>query len=286
GGFDALWSPEDPEGRHYYVHGKDNIPFHTLILPALLLAHGGGWHLPDRIVSSEYLTLEGRKISTSKGWAIWAEDLASQFDPDSIRYFLIANGPEKRDTDFSFREFVNSHNGELLGAYGNFIHRTLVFVRKYLGGRVPDCGPDEAQLAEADGLFETVGRLLEQTCLKEALDAVFALVRSCNRYFDRCRPWETRTSDPADCERVLHTCVQLAANLAVLLGPFLPFSSAKLRAWLNVAEAWEPARCPAGLAIPEPAILFARIERDQAAAARSRLLPTEETAGTTGVGRD
>ena len=272
-GFEALWTQEDPDVRHYYVHGKDNIPVHTIILPALLLAHGGGWHLPDRIVSSEYLTLEGRKISTSQGWAIWAEDLAARFDPDSIRYFLITNGPEKRDTDFSFREFVNSHNGELLGAYGNFIHRTLVFVRKYLGGRVPECAPDEAPLSEAECLYAHVGKLLEQARFKEALDAVFALVRSCNRYFDHCRPWETRTSDPAACARTLGTCVQLAANLAVLLGPFLPFSSAKVRLWLNVSETWAFQRCPGGLAVPEPSILFARIERDQAAAARALLLP-------------
>jgi len=202
-----------------------------------------------------------------------AEDLALRFDPDAIRYFLITNGPEKRDTDFSFREFVNSHNGELLGAYGNFIHRTLVFVRKYLDGRVPDCCPDEAPLAEADGLYARVGGLLEQARLKEALDAVFALVRGCNRYFDGRRPWEPRTTDPEACKRTLKTCVQLAANLALLLGPFLPFSSAKLRLWLGLEAAWGPVRCPDGLAIPEPQVLFARIDRDQADAARASLLP-------------
>jgi len=105
------------DSRHYYVHGKDNIPFHTIILPSLLLAHGGKWRLPDDIISSEYLTLEGSRISTSHNWAIWVKDIVDNYNPDSIRYFLLANGPEKRDADFTWREFVNSHNSELLGAW-------------------------------------------------------------------------------------------------------------------------------------------------------------------------
>ena len=106
----------DKEALHYYVHGKDNIPFHTIILPSLLLAGGEAWHLPDEIVSSEYLTLEGKKISTSKNYAVWIKDIIDNYQPDSLRYYLLANGPEKKDADFSWREFVNSHNGELLGA--------------------------------------------------------------------------------------------------------------------------------------------------------------------------
>ena len=128
-GFDekALWREH---AKHYYVHGKDNIPFHTIILPALLIANGEGWHLPDQIVSSEYMTLEGRKLSTSQNYAIWVKDLIERYDPDSIRYYFLANGPEKKDADFSWREYVNSHNGELLGAYGNFVNRTLTFIHK------------------------------------------------------------------------------------------------------------------------------------------------------------
>ncbi|MDD3024642.1 MAG: methionine--tRNA ligase, partial [Syntrophomonadaceae bacterium] len=121
---------------HYYVHGKDNIPFHTIILPALLQAHGG-LHLPDRIISSEYCTLEGRKISTSENWAVWIPDLLKRYHPDSIRYFFIMNGPEKRDSNFSWQEFILRHNSELLGAFGNFVHRSLVFLQKYYSNRVP-----------------------------------------------------------------------------------------------------------------------------------------------------
>ena len=125
--------------KQYYVHGKDNIPFHTIILPSLLLGRTDvKLKLPDEIISSEYLTLEGRKISTSGNWAIWVKDILERYNPDSIRYFLIGNGPEKRDTDFTWREFINSHNGELLGAYGNFVNRSLVFIQKSFEGKVPE----------------------------------------------------------------------------------------------------------------------------------------------------
>jgi methionyl-tRNA synthetase len=130
--FTEFWN----SSRQYYVHGKDNIPFHTIILPALLSGRTDiDLKLPDEIISSEYLTLEGFKISTSRNWAIWAKDIIRSYDPDSIRYFLISNGPEKRDTDFTWREFINSHNGELLGAYGNFVNRSLVLYRKPLKAR-------------------------------------------------------------------------------------------------------------------------------------------------------
>ena len=132
--FNEFWN----SSRQYYVHGKDNIPFHTIILPSLLLGRADvKLKLPDEIISSEYLTLEGRKISTSGNWAIWAKDILERYSADSLRYFFISNGPEKRDTDFTWKEFVNSHNGELLGAYGNFVNRSLVFIRKSFEGRVP-----------------------------------------------------------------------------------------------------------------------------------------------------
>ena len=132
--FKELWGNN---AKHYYVHGKDNIPFHTIILPSLLFAHGGDWHLPDEIVSGEHLTLEGRKISTSNNWAIWVKDIVDKYVPDSLMYFFISSGPEKRDSDFTWREYLNCHNCELLGAYGNFVNRNLAFVEKYFNCVVP-----------------------------------------------------------------------------------------------------------------------------------------------------
>jgi methionyl-tRNA synthetase len=256
--YDDLWGEDS---RHYYVHGKDNIPFHTIILPSLLLANGGKWKLPDDIISSEYLTLEGRKISTSQNWAIWVKDIADRYDPDSIRYFMITNGPERRDADFSWREFVNSHNGELLGAYGNFVNRTLAFTHKYFDARVPDGTLDGEISDKLVGLYPAVGKLIEDGSLKEALNTIFDLVRFGNKYFDTERPWETRSAYFAACADAIYTCVQMIANLAVLLEPFLPFSSARVRGWLSVDDTWSPKSVSPGFMIPTPEILFERLDK-------------------------
>ena len=260
--FDALWRGED--ALHYYVHGKDNIPFHTIILPALLLAHGGGWRLPDVLVSGEHLTLEGRKISTSQNWAIWGKDIVDRYDPDSLRYYFIANGPEKRDGDFSWKEYVNSHNGELLGAYGNFVNRSLVFIQKYGGGIVPDGALDEEEAQRMAAVFVTVGEKLHRGACKEALEEIFGLVREANRYFDEAAPWKTRTSDERLCGQTLFNCVQKIAGFAVLLRPFLPFSSEKIQRWLGLCDDWTPQYVPAGYVLPEIEILFARLDKDVA----------------------
>ena len=240
GEFERLWgldgaAEENADIRHYYVYGKDNIPFHTIILPSLLIANGGGWHLPDEIISSEYLTLEGRKISTSRNYAIWVKDIIDKYDDDSLRYYLLANGPEKKDADFSWREFVNSHNGELLGAYGNFVNRTLVFIRKYLGGTVPCGTPDTALEEELEKLFADTGARIEKGRFKDAVDGIFELVRKANKYFDSTQPWITRNTDAGKCADTLYNCVQLIAGLAVLLYPFLPFSSEKICGWLQLS---------------------------------------------------
>lgn len=259
--FNELWFGEDT--RHYYVHGKDNIPFHSIILPGLLLANGRGWHLPDEIVSCEYLTLEGRKISTSKNYAVWVKDMLDSFDPDSIRYFLITNGPEKRDTDFTWREYVNSHNGELLGAYGNFANRNLAFVAKYFNGFVPGGTVEKEISGTIEELFSATGRKLEAGCFKEALDGIFEFVRWSNKYFDAYKPWETRNTDLPACENTLFNCIQIISNLAVLLKPFLPFSSEKLQYWLGLEDRWAPQFVDAGYRLPETGILFQRIDRSR-----------------------
>ena len=189
-----------------------------------MIANGEGWRLPDEIISSEYLTLEGKKISTSRNYAVWVKDIMDRYDGDSLRYYLLTNGPEKKDADFSWREFVNSHNGELLGAYGNFINRSLVFIQKYLGGTVPEGIPNQELKAETDRLYVSVGEQIERGRFKDALDDIFEFVRKANKYFDSRQPWITRDTDQKDCADTLFNCVQLIAGLAVLLYPFLPFS--------------------------------------------------------------
>jgi methionyl-tRNA synthetase len=305
------------KSRQYYAHGKDNIPFHTIILPSLLLGRTDcSLKLPNVIISSEYLTLEGRKISTSNNWAVWIKDLLERYDPDSIRYFLIANGPEQRDTDFTWTEFINSHNGELLGAYGNFVNRSLKFIQKFFDGYVPGffdstvpgffngsvygCLPENPaeeisaggtactdpananrgmsnfidnqkrvsadrsaeMMKEVYALYPSVGALIEQGCFKAALETIFACIRKVNKYFDEQQPWITVKSDIQKCRETMNTCVQITANLAVLLEPFLPFSSGKIKSMLSTdGSGWEPVSIPAGLKLGRVDILFERIDK-------------------------
>lgn len=268
--FKEFWN----SSRQYYVHGKDNIPFHTIILPSLLLGRTDtALKLPDEIISSEYLTLEGRKISTSANWAIWAKDILERYNPDSIRYFLVGNGPEKRDTDFTWREFINSHNGELLGAYGNFVNRSLVFIQKSFEAKVPKANCDPAIHKFLNSLYAVIGGLIEQGSIKEALDTVFAFIRNANKYFDEEQPWISVKIDIEKCKQTLNTCVQIIANLSLLLEPFLPFSSDKVRNTLKITDlSWQYVEIPTGLKLGPVEILFQRIDKKVIAEEEERLV--------------
>jgi methionyl-tRNA synthetase len=257
--FEDFWKNDD--SLHYYIHGKDNIPFHTIILPSLLLANDKNYHLPDRIISSEYLTLEHRKISTSNNYAIWIKDLLDKYHADSIRYFLISNGPEKRDSDFSFREFINSHNGELLGGFGNFINRSLVFISKYNDNNVPNGTIDKNIEDELINLYTIVGKNIEKGNLKLGLKEIFAFIKKSNKYFDTEKPWETRTNNITKCHNTLYNCIQIIANLAVLLRPYIPFSSEKVIDWLGIDNQWKFVLVESQTKIKDSSILFDRIDK-------------------------
>jgi methionyl-tRNA synthetase len=247
----------------YFVHGKDNIPFHTLILPAILSAIGD-LHLPDRIISSEYLTLEGKKISTSNNWAVWVPYILKYYNPDSVRYFLSINGPEKRDGDFSWREFINRHNGELLGAFGNFVNRTLAFIQKSFGGRLPLCEIDSDIKVLISNLYITVGEKIQEDQFKNALEEIFEFVRYANKYFDEKQPWIQLKENRGECERTLYTCVQIIANLSNLLTPFIPFSCDKIRGFLNIENAsWEYIESDTTVPIKQLEVLFERIDKSK-----------------------
>ncbi|OME00486.1 methionine--tRNA ligase [Paenibacillus odorifer] len=260
GNWEDFWLEEKGAITAYYVHGKDNIPFHTLIWPAVLLG-AGGLHLPDRIISSEYLTLEGQKFSTSRNWAVWVPDILERYQPDSIRYFLIANGPEKRDTDFSWREFIYSHNGELLGAFGNFVNRSLAFIDKFYEGKVPNGQLDKGWKDNIDLLYLESGRLIEAGNLKDALEFIFSYVRKANQYFDLQKPWIQIKEDQVSCDSAIYTCVQIIANLANLLHPFLPFSCDKIRGFLSLElPNWQPCSVPPYQQVTDLQLLFERID--------------------------
>ncbi|BCN30675.1 methionine--tRNA ligase [Anaeromicropila herbilytica] len=271
---EKLWGKD---AIHYYVHAKDNIPFHTIILPSLLLAHGEinnsdvNYHLPDKIISNEYLTLEGDKISTSRNYAIWVKDIIDKYQADSIRYFLITNGPEKRDTDFTYREFIQSHNSELLGAYGNLINRTIVFIQKYFNSKVPSGVLDTEIEQKLKDLYIDTGIQIENGDLKEALDHLFHMIRLTNKYFDYHKPWETRNSDIDHCKNTLYNCVQVIANLSVLLSPFLPFSSDEVIEWFSLDKKWTFQTVEEDYVIPKTHILFERIDSKKIAEETERL---------------
>lgn len=247
--------------RHYYVHGKDNIPFHTIILPALLLAHGEGLRLPDEIISSEHLTLEGRKISKSENWSILAKDLANEYNPDAIRYFFIVNGPEKRDTDFSIREFIEQNNSELVGAWGNLVNRTLAFAIKYLNNSFESITPNDEIKEKVDYYYDNIGKKIENGNFKDALESIFDLVRYGNKYYDSCEPWKTRSNDIEKCKDTIYNCTYLIGNLAILLQPFLPFSSEKVIRWLGLSKEWRAQNYKVENLPKDFGILFSRIEK-------------------------
>ncbi|GKU27419.1 methionine--tRNA ligase 1 [Clostridium folliculivorans] len=267
--YEEFW---DESAISYYVHGKDNIPFHSIILPALI--KGIGYNkLPDRIVSSEYLTLEGKKISTSNNWAIWIPDIIERYKPDAIRYFFLINAPEKRDADFSWREFVNSFNGELLGAYGNLVNRTLVFAKKYFDNEIPSGEVNVNIKREIVILYDIIGKLIEQGNLKAALEKVFEFIRSINKYFDENAPWITVKDNFKFCGNTIYNCIYSIANIANLLSPFLPESSEKIKSWLNFNDdRWEVIEPNHGSSIGEITILFERLDKKLIEEERNSLL--------------
>jgi methionyl-tRNA synthetase len=226
--------------RSYYVHGKDNIPFHSLIWPGIL-AGLGKESLPTHIISNEYLTLEKKKLSTSRNWAVWVPDILDRYDPDSIRYFLTINAPESRDADFSWKEFIYSHNSELLGAYGNFVNRTLKFITKSFDGVIPDKVITSTIQEKVNHLYEETEQLIEEASFKQGLEKVFELVRFSNKYFDEQQPWKQVHENEEFCKQTLANCVYLIANIAHILTPFLPFSSEKVKDMLNISITnWKP----------------------------------------------
>lgn len=246
----------------YYVHGKDNIPFHTIIWPALLMGIKNR-ALPTHIVSNEYLTVEKKKLSTSRNWAVWVPDLLKYYDPDSIRYFLTINAPENKDTDFSWREFIYSHNSELLGAYGNFVNRTLKFIEKYYKSIVPIGNVNINIQERVESLYSFVGKQIENASFKRALEEIFEFIRESNKFFDQNQPWKQIQEEKESCHQTMATCVYIIANLSQLLHPFLPFSSSTIIDILKIeSQKWEPIH-PQAIEMETIEPLFKRIDINQ-----------------------
>jgi methionyl-tRNA synthetase len=271
-GWRSFW--ENKEARSYYFIGKDNIPFHTIIWPAMLMGYGG-LNLPYDVPANEFLTIEGRKLSTSRNWAVWLPDYLSRYAPDPLRYLLSINMPENGDTDFSWREFLRRNNDELVATYGNLVNRVLTFVYKNFNGCVPTCddmgigsieGKEPTQL-EADSLakFNDVDKLLSQCHFKAAITVAMSVAHQANRYLDEESPWKVIKEDRIRAANSLYVAINVISQLRTMLYPFLPFSSQRLHGYLgfegNIEDyGWNWQDLPAGQKLGEPEPLFTKLD--------------------------
>jgi methionyl-tRNA synthetase len=276
------WCKEDTKLVHFI--GKDNIVFHCIIFPAMLRAHGG-FVLPDNVPANEFLNLEGDKISTSRGWAVWVDEYLKDFPgcEDVLRYVLCSNAPETKDNDFTWKAFQEANNSELVNIFGNFVNRTFVLMHKLTGGKVPKFHndiadeKDKALIEEIKHAKEKVEGFIEEYKFRDALFAVIDLARSGNKYMQEKEPWikakqidaEGKVTDEAQAQidNCLHICLQLCANLAVLINPFLPNTARKMLHMMKVVEKmldWENAGSlkllSVGYSLRAPELLFRKIE--------------------------
>ena len=268
GSWENWW--KDPETRLIHFIGKDNIVFHCLIFPVMLKAHGG-YILPDNVPANEFLNLENDKISTSRNWAVWLDEYLKDFPgkQDVLRYVLTANAPETKDNNFTWKDFQERNNSELVAIYGNFVNRALQLTKKYWNGVVPACGElldvDKQAIQEFKDVKEKVEQYLDNFKFREAQKEAMNLARIGNKYITECEPWKVWKTDPKRVETILNISLQLVANLAIAFEPFLPFSSKKLREMINLrnfdwAELGSTTLLEAGHLLAEPRLLFEKIE--------------------------
>ncbi|MGM0845338.1 MAG: methionine--tRNA ligase [Bacillota bacterium] len=256
----------------YYVHGKDNIPFHTIIWPAVLKGIKND-SLPEWIVSSEYVTLEKRKISTSKNWAVWLPNVLKDYNPDSLRYYFSVNYPDKRDADFSWREFIFKHNSELLGGLGNFIQRTVKFYRNEFGEHAALGTVDSIVTAQLDAVFKETGEWIEKGECRKAARRAFEIIRWSNKYFDEQQPWRVIKEDRQQAKLVLENCLYIGANLSVLLSPFIPFTAEKIYNEFGLKEnrVWKPFCLPVNIKLSGQKPLFTHLPQERIEIERAKL---------------
>ncbi len=282
---------QNPVATHYYVMGKDNITFHTVMWPAILLGVGG-LDLPDEIVASEHLHMEGKKLSTSRGHVIYVRDVLDRYDPDALRYYLMIAGPENQDSDFTWTEFVRRNNDELVATWGNLVHRTLVNAHRNFGA-VPQPQElneaDETLIKDVEDALAVVGQHLESARFQGALKHALTMAARVNVYLGTEQPWHTIKTDRERAGTVLYVALRCVDNLKTMLTPFLPFSSQRLHYMLGyddviapqpevrsftedgeshsvltgdypVQDLWKPSRLAAGTVLPPPAALFKRLD--------------------------
>ena len=283
--WETYW--KDPETRIINFIGKDNIVFHCIVFPAMLMAYGDNYQLPDNVPANEFLNLEGDKISTSRNWAVWLHEYLVDFPgkQDVLRYVLTANAPETKDNDFTWADFQARNNNELVAIFGNFVNRAMVLTHKYFEGKVPAAG--ELQTIDTD-VFEAMSKVkeslennLETFHFREALKDAMEIARLGNKYLQETEPWKVAKSDMDRTATILNTALQICANLAVAFEPFLPFSAEKLQKMLGMESlSWENLGktdliC-AGAQLETPQLLFEKIEDTEIQAQLDRLSRIKE----------
>ena len=284
GSWQKWW--QDPESRLIHFIGKDNIVFHCIVFPTMLKAHGG-YILPDNVPANEFLNLENDKISTSRNWAVWLHEYLNDFPgkQDVLRYVLTANAPETKDNNFTWKDFQERNNNELVAVYGNFVNRALQLTKKYFGGVVPECGElqevDRKAIEEFKDVKQKVEALLDVFKFRDAQKEAMNLARIGNKYITDCEPWHVAKTDMERVKTILYISLQLVANLEIAFEPFLPFSSKKLREMLNVAETqWDQLGSTdllkPGHQLGTPALLFEKIEDEAINAQLQKLEDTKK----------
>lgn len=277
---------KDPETRLIHFIGKDNIVFHCIIFPAMLKAEGS-YILPDNVPANEFLNLENEKISTSRNWAVWLHEYLVDFPgkQDSLRYALCASAPETKDNDFTWKDFQARNNNELVAILGNFVNRTLVLTNNYYGGEVPVPGKmneyDTATLQSIMTFRENVESNLEAFRFRQALAEAMNLARLGNKYLADTEPWKVMKTDPDRVRTIMYISLQITANLAIILNPFLPFSMDKLRSWLNLADlGWDKAGSTdllkPGHKVSPGELMFSKVEDAEIEKQIKKLLDTKK----------
>ena len=277
---------QDPSSRLIHFIGKDNIVFHCIVFPTMLKAHGD-YILPDNVPANEFLNLENDKISTSRNWAVWLHEYLVDFPgkQDVLRYVLTANAPETKDNNFTWKDFQDRNNNELVAVYGNFVNRALQLTKKYFGGVVPECGElqdvDRKAIEEFKDVKQKVEALLDTFKFRDAQKEAMNLARIGNKYITDCEPWHVAKTDMERVKTILYISLQLVANLEIAFEPFLPFSSAKLREMLNISETeWDQLGSTEllkpGHQLGTPALLFEKIEDDAINAQLQKLEDTKK----------
>jgi methionyl-tRNA synthetase len=284
--WEPYWKSNDTKLVHFI--GKDNIVFHCVIFPAMLKAEGS-YILPDNVPANEFLNLEGNKLSTSKNWAVWLHEYLQDFpgQQDVLRYALTSNAPETKDNDFTWKDFQARNNNELVAIFGNFINRVVVLTNKYYEGAIPQPNQysdiDEATLTEMRAYPAVIASSVERYRFREALGELMNLARLGNKYLADEEPWKVIKDNPARVQTQMYVALQIAAALSVLAEPFLPFTAAKLKTMLGIAEgmlSWNDVTLktdllPAGTQIGQAELLFAKIEDDAIQAQVDRLEATK-----------